>query len=75
MTQCPHTGCKFPDCDCPSTCPARVAKIGQRTPGPEPITGTSWRDHLPNLALAVLLVAAVIVISVAATVAVLGAAK
>ena len=38
-------------------------------------TGTSWRDYLPDLARAMLLVVGVIVISVVATVVVVGAAK
>lgn len=86
MTPCKITGCNYPEGECSGacccthdcgegrTCPARVAKIGQRMPGPEPITGTSWRDYLPDLARAMLLVVGVIVISVVATVAVVGAA-
>lgn len=36
----------------PCTCctPANVAKVGTRMPGPEPLRGSSWRQHLRHLA-------------------------
>lgn len=44
-------------CEEGRTCPARVAKVGQRWPAAEPLPRTRW--YLPELAGALLLVATV----------------
>lgn len=49
MTCCNH------DCNEGRDCPARVAKVGQRMPAPEPLPPITWRDYLPDLARAMLL--------------------
>lgn len=44
------------DCNQGRNCPARVAPVGRRMPGPDPLTGPTWRDHLPQLACWMLVV-------------------
>lgn len=51
-------GCK--DTACPGhPGAARVARVGQRYQGPEPLRGSPWRRHLKELARAFLLLIAV----------------
>lgn len=49
----------------PCTCvtPARVAKIGRKEHGREPLRGAPWRRHLKDLAAAMLLVLTVMLVS------------
>lgn len=53
MSCCNH------DCNQGRNCPARVARVGQRYQGPEPLLGSPWRRHLKELARAFLLLIAV----------------
>ncbi len=60
---------EYGDCRQGRDCPARVAKVGQRTPKhPKPLRVKHGRNHLKDLARAMLLVLAVMFIG-AATVA------
>lgn len=48
-------------------CPARVAKVGSRYPAhPAPLRPATWRDHLNELARAMLLVITVSLVSAGA---------
>lgn len=38
------------ECNQGRNCPARMAKIGQRMHGPDPLPPSSWRDKLQHLA-------------------------
>jgi hypothetical protein len=42
------------DCNQGRDCPARVASVGYRMPGAEPLPPTRWRDYLVDLARAML---------------------
>ena len=48
------------NCNQGRNCPARVAKVGQRTPAAEPLSGKTWRDYMPDLAGWALAVVAVL---------------
>lgn len=48
---------------CTCVTPARVAKVGRKEHGREPLRGAPWRRHLKDLARAFLLVLAVIMVS------------
>lgn len=54
---------EYGECRQGRDCPVRVAKIGKRMPGPEPLRGVAWRRHLKDLASAMLLVLAALVVS------------
>lgn len=44
-------------------CPARVAKIGRKDYAREPLPPMGWREYLPDLACAMLLCIAVLMLS------------
>ena len=46
----------FGQCTQGRNCPARVAHIGKQTPAGELVPVSTWRDHLADLARAMLLV-------------------
>lgn len=50
------------NCNQGRDCPARVTKVGQRIPAPEPLPPVTWRHYLPDLARAMLLTIASIVL-------------
>jgi hypothetical protein len=52
---CPARAC--------STKPAVVARVGKRMPDRDPLRGAPWRRYLKDLAVAMLLVLAVIIVS------------
>lgn len=52
MNCCNAFGMCQQGCDCP----ARVAKVGQRMPGPEPLPEPTWRVRLGDAAAALLAV-------------------
>ena len=54
---------EYGECRQGRDCPIRVAKVGKRMPGPEPLHGAPWRHHLKDLASAMLLCLAVMVVS------------
>lgn len=54
---------EYGECRQGRDCPIRVAKVGKRMPGPEPLRGSPWRRHLKDLASAMLLVLAVLLVS------------
>lgn len=56
--------------DCPARKPAKVANVGQRMHGPEKLPPITWRDHLRDLARAMLLTIASIILGAAITLAV-----
>lgn len=62
MSRCDDYCCNH-GCNQGRDCPARVAKVGQRMQAPEPLRGSSWRRHLKDLAAAMLLTMAVILIT------------
>jgi hypothetical protein len=55
---------EYGDCRQGRDCPARVAKVGQRIPKhPKPLRAKHCRNHLKDLARAMLLVVGVMLIS------------
>lgn len=58
---------EYGDCHQGCECPARVANVGQRMPGPEPLPPITWRDYLRDLARAMLLTIAGITLGAAIT--------
>ena len=59
--------CCTQDCNQGRHCPARVAKVGQRIPDAEPLPPITWRDYLPDLARAMLLTIASIMLGMTVT--------
>jgi hypothetical protein len=41
---------EYGNCNQGRNCPVRVAKIGKKVHGPEPIRGAGWRHHLRRFA-------------------------
>lgn len=62
MSRCDDYCCNH-GCNQGRDCPARVAKVGQRMQTHEPLRGSPWRRHLKDLAAAMLLTMAVILIT------------
>lgn len=57
------TKCCNQDCRQGRDCPDRVAKVGQRMHGPEPLRGSMWRVYLKDLDRSMLIVLAVMLVS------------
>jgi hypothetical protein len=53
---------EYGECRQGRDCPIRVAKVGKRMPGPEPLRGAAWRHRLKDLASAMLLVLAALLV-------------
>jgi hypothetical protein len=41
---------QFGNCNQGRDCPVRVARVGQKMHGPEPLRGAGWRHHLKRFA-------------------------
>ena len=66
---CCDTYCANYGCNQGRNCPARVATIGKKMHGPEPLSGSPWRRQLKRLAAWMLIAIAILTImSAAATV-------
>lgn len=61
--------CSSHGCNQGRNCPARVAKVGQRTPGKTPLPASPWRAYLRDLGRAMLVVVCTWLIGLAAFVA------
>lgn len=59
--------CCDTDCNQGRDCPARVAKVGQRMPAPDALPPITWRDHLRDLARAILWTMASVTLGAAIT--------
>ena len=64
MSRCDDYCCNH-GCNQGRNCPARVAKIGRKDYGKEPLRGSAWRRQLRYLASAMLLTLAVMLVSAA----------
>jgi len=56
---------EYGDCRQGRDCPARVAKVGKRMHGKEPLNASAWRMYLKDLARSMLIVLAVMLVSAA----------
>lgn len=69
---CPHCrGLGYDASGYPCTCvkPARVAKVGTRTHGPEPLPPITWRDYMGDLARVMLVAICCVLLGAAITLA------
>lgn len=64
MSRCDDYCCNH-GCNQGRDCPARVAKVGRKEHGREPLRGSAWRIYLKELARAMLLCVAVMLVSAA----------